>query len=145
MKELIYQSIAYRLLSVVKSIMVYNGLPEDENKTITDYPAIYVEFADIKYNRVSENEREASYVLNLHIVFQSLQDSAIRKDTDVSKRLTAENQILTQTKQLLSGWKPETADSEMELESEMQDTEHSALSVWVQQWTFIATECINKL
>lgn len=143
MKSILYQSIAHRLIEAqaVKSILSINGLPIDENKSTTVFPALYFKFADIEYVPIGENSEDVNYRIQLHIVFESTTDDAIRNINDIPKRLNKEESTLIQITKLLNHWKPKGADSQLFLEKEYQDNNYDTLSVWVQEYAVTYSSC----
>lgn len=136
-KKLIYQEIKAKIAADcpdVKTFRLFNNQVENDNtENAFNYPAVFLEFADLEFMNENAGLQSITGVIRLRIVQEEYR-------TENELNLDFVDKIAS----VLNGFQSSTIIQPLIRIRELQDTDHNNLIIWEQEYNFKANDCTSS-
>lgn len=136
-KKIVYQEVKSKLVTDVpelKTLRLWNNQVSNENiENAFNYPAVFIEFADLEYSNENAGLQTITGLLRVHIVQEEYRTEN-ELNLDFIDKIAA----------ALNGYQTDTIVKPLIRVSEVQDTNHNNLIIWEQDYDFKANDCTSS-
>jgi len=136
-KKLIYQEIKARITSEIPAVKTFrlwnNQVSNDNIENAFNYPAIFLEFADLEYINEQAGLQTIIGAIRLHIVQEEY-----RTENELNL------DFVDQVAKAVNGYQTDTIIKPLIRTSEQQDINHDQLIIWEQDYDFKANDCTSS-